>query len=121
MALSMDEQRILEEMERKLAEDDPALAASMTAFRPRGITAALRSRRARVVLTTLALTAITLASVLVYVLSPFRDGIVRNSPGRTATPRVTQPTPSHRSATASQRPAALAVTTRAVGSPQPRP
>ncbi len=32
MALPMDEQRILEEMERMLAADDPRLAAKLAAF-----------------------------------------------------------------------------------------
>ena len=36
MALSMDEQRILAEIERRLAADDPYLAGNLSAFtRPR--------------------------------------------------------------------------------------
>jgi Protein of unknown function (DUF3040) len=114
MALSMDEQRILEEMERKLADEDPALAARLTSFGHRGVAAALRSRRVRVVLAVLVLAIIAVASVLVYVLSPFRAG-ARNQ-GRPAAPQgVSQST------TASPRSMTVSpgVTTKAVGSPQP--
>ena len=46
MALSQDEQRILAEIERRLAGDDPGLASSLTAFRrPPG--KMVRSPRAR--------------------------------------------------------------------------
>ena len=37
MALSMDEQRILDEMERKLAGDDPLLASRLTSFGRPGV------------------------------------------------------------------------------------
>ena len=47
MALSMDEQRILEEMERKLADDDPLLASRLTSFGRPGLAALMRSRRSR--------------------------------------------------------------------------
>ncbi len=44
MALSMDEQRMLAEIERRLADDDPVLAARLTAFRLPRLTFATRSR-----------------------------------------------------------------------------
>jgi hypothetical protein len=47
MALSMDEQRILDEMERKLADDDPLLASRLTSFGRPGLTALMRSRCTR--------------------------------------------------------------------------
>jgi len=72
MALSMDEQRILDEMERKLADDDPLLASRLTSFGRPGVTALLRSRRARIVLSFLALIAIAAVSLAVYALTPFR-------------------------------------------------
>jgi hypothetical protein len=73
MALSMDEQRILEEMERKLADDDPLLASRLTSFGRPGLAAVLRSRRARIVLSFLALIVIAAASLVVYALTPFRS------------------------------------------------
>jgi hypothetical protein len=62
MALSMDEQRILDEMERKLANDDPLLASRLTSFGRPGLSAIMRSRRARIVLSFLVLVAIAAVS-----------------------------------------------------------
>ena len=73
MALSMDEQRILEEMERKLADDDPLLASRLTSFGRPGLAALMRSRRARIVLSFLALIVIATVSLVVYALTPFRS------------------------------------------------
>ncbi len=72
MALSMDEQRILDEMERKLADDDPLLASRLTSFGRPGVAALMRSRRARVVLSFLVLIAIAAVSLAIYALTPFR-------------------------------------------------
>jgi hypothetical protein len=87
MALSMDEQRILEEMERKLADDDPLLASRLTSFGRPGLAALMRSRRARIVLSFLALIAIAAVSLAVYALTPFRSSIDSKVSLR--------PTPSH--------------------------
>ena len=95
MALSMDEQRILEEMERKLADDDPLLASRLTSFGHPGLAVLMRSRRARIVLSFLALVVIAAVSLLVYALTPFRSerlvqgrsvvshGVSRSVPART--------------------------------------
>jgi|SRR5580658_6996125 len=72
MALSMEEQRILDEMERKLAGDDPLLASRLTSFGRPGVAALIRSRRARIVLSFLALIGIAAVSLAVYALTPFR-------------------------------------------------
>ena len=87
MALSMDEQRILEEMERKLVDDDPLLASRLTSFGRPGLAALMRSRRARIVLSFLALVAIAAVSLAVYALTPFRSSIDAKGSMR--------PTPSH--------------------------
>jgi Protein of unknown function (DUF3040) len=71
MALSMDEQRILDAMERKLADDDPLLASRLTSFGRPGVAALLRSRRARIVLSFLALIAIAAVSLAVYARTSF--------------------------------------------------
>jgi Protein of unknown function (DUF3040) len=84
MALSMDEQRILEEMERKLADDDPLLASRLTSFGRPGPTALLRSRRARIVLSFLALIVIAAVSLAVYALTPFRSSFDRGLHGGSA-------------------------------------
>jgi DUF3040 family protein len=94
MALSMDEQRILEEMERKLADDDPLLASRLTSFGRPGIAVLMRARRVRIMLTFLALVVIAAASLAVYALAPFRAGLDRGTPAR-ATSHATRPvTPS---------------------------
>jgi hypothetical protein len=72
MALSMDEQRILDEIERKLANDDPLLASRLSSFGRPGLAALIRSRRARIVLSFLALVVIAAVSLAVYALTPFR-------------------------------------------------
>jgi hypothetical protein len=87
MALSMDEQRILEEMERKLADDDPLLASRLTSFGRPGLAALMRSRRARIVLSFLVLVAIAAVSLAVYALTPFRSSIDAKV--------ALRPTPSH--------------------------
>jgi Protein of unknown function (DUF3040) len=84
MALSMDEQRILEEMERRLADDDPLLASRLTSFGRPGLAVLMRSRRARIVLSCLALVVIAAASLAVYALTPFRSE--RSVQGRSAGP-----------------------------------
>lgn len=72
MALPMDEQRILEEMERMLAADDPRLATKLAAFGQPGIGHVLRTRRARAVLSVLMLAVIACVAAVVYMVSAFR-------------------------------------------------
>ena len=86
MALSMEEQRILDEMERKLADDDPLLASRLTSFGRPALPALMRSRRARIVLSFLALFVIAAVSLAVYALTPFRAGFAAHS----TTPPVTK-------------------------------
>jgi len=84
MALSMDEQRILDAMERKLADDDPLLASRLSSFGRPGVAALMRSRRARIVLSFLALIAIAAVSLAVYALTPFRTSFdTKGSTART--------------------------------------
>jgi hypothetical protein len=73
----MDEQRILEEMERVLAADDPRLAAQLASFGQPGVGRVLRSRRARS-LVTLAIFAVI--AVLIYAMSTLRLGATVHSP-----------------------------------------
>lgn len=74
MALPMDEQRILEEMERMLAAEDPRLAAKLAAFGQPGVVQVLRTRRARAALTLLMLAVIAAAAAVIYLVSAFRIG-----------------------------------------------
>jgi hypothetical protein len=74
VALPMDEQRILEEMERMLADDDPRLASRLAAFGQPGVGQVLKTRRARAVLSLLLLAVIAAAAAVIYMMSTFRLG-----------------------------------------------
>src|SRR5262252_7957376 len=74
MALPMDEQRILEEMERMLAADDPRLAARLAAFGRPGISDMLRTRKARAAIVLMALAVIAAVAIVMYMMSAVRLG-----------------------------------------------
>lgn len=72
MALSMDEQRILDEIERGLATSDPLLASRMASFgTPRGPLTA-RMRRIRLLASFSTLLVVAVVSLVVYAMVPFR-------------------------------------------------
>jgi hypothetical protein len=70
----MDEQRILEQMERMLAADDPKLAARLAAFGQPGFGQVLRTRRARATLSIMVLVLIAAVAAVIYLMSSFRPG-----------------------------------------------
>jgi len=72
MALSMDEQRALAEIERRLAADDPGLASCMTAFRRPGPANVLRSPRVRIIGSLFTVLLVAMISLMVYAMIPFR-------------------------------------------------
>ena len=72
MALSMDEQRVLAEMERRLSADDPGLAACLTTFRRPGPATVLRSPRARIIGSLFTVLLVAMVSLMVYAIIPFR-------------------------------------------------
>jgi hypothetical protein len=80
MALSMDEERMLAEIERRLADDDPLLAARLTSFRLPRLSLAPRSSRGRLTASLLMLLVVAAVSVFVYAMMPFRG----QSPGNVA-------------------------------------
>jgi cytoskeletal protein RodZ len=85
MALSQDEQRILAEIERRLANDDPGLASSMTAFRRPGPAKMLRrSPRVRIVGSLFAVLLVAMVSLTVYAMIPFRAHLPKQAPSTTA-------------------------------------
>jgi|SRR5208282_1407876 len=79
MALSMDEQRVLAEIERRLAADDPGLATCLTSFRRPGPATVLRSPRARIIGSLFTVLLVAMVSLMVYAMIPFRTH-VRPSP-----------------------------------------
>ena len=88
MALSMDEQRMLAEIERRLAAEDPGLATRLSSFRRRsGPAAGLRTPRGRIILLVGMLSLVAVISAVVYLLAPFRPAKAPSTP-QTAHPAV---------------------------------
>jgi hypothetical protein len=86
----MEEQRILAEIEQRLAKSEPALAARLASFGRPGPANVLRSPRVRVLASCIALVVVTVVSLIAYALLPLRALPDRGS-GR-ATPASRQPT-----------------------------
>jgi cytoskeletal protein RodZ len=74
MALSMDEQRMLAEIERRLAAENPGLASDLTSFRKPSRASVLRSTRARVIGSLFTVVVVAMVSLMVYAMLPFRSG-----------------------------------------------
>jgi len=85
MALSMDEQRVLAEIERRLAADDPGLATCLTSFRRPGPATVLRSPRARIVGSLFTVLLVAMVSLMVYAMIPFRTHVRTPSPSSSST------------------------------------
>src|ERR1700691_4345380 len=81
MALSMDEQRVLAEIERRLAGDDSGLATCLTSFRRPGPATVLRSPRARIIGSLFTVLLVAMVSLMVYAMIPFRAHGARTTPG----------------------------------------
>jgi Protein of unknown function (DUF3040) len=75
MALSMDEQRMLAEIERRLAAEDPGLASRLSSFRRPGPAVRLRTTRGRIIGTIFTVALVAAISLMVYAMIPFRAHI----------------------------------------------
>ena len=84
MALSMDEQRMLAEIERRLVAEDPRLAARLSSFRRPSPLITLRTPRGRIIGSLITVGLVTVISVLVYVMVPFRA----HTPKSTTSPQT---------------------------------
>jgi hypothetical protein len=67
----MEEQRILDEMERKLSADDPRLASRFNKFGQQRLPGSFTSARARTISCLVALALIAAVTVMMFVLSPY--------------------------------------------------
>jgi Protein of unknown function (DUF3040) len=115
MALSMDEQRMLAEIERRLAAEDPGLASCLTTFRRPGPATVLRSPRARIIGSLFTVLVVAMVSLMVYAMIPFRAHTLRNSetpygPGNAGITATGNQPPSTRNASASTSTAAKSST-----------
>jgi hypothetical protein len=81
MALSMDEQRVLAEIERRLSAEEPRLASCMSSFRRPGPGIALRSPRARILGSLFTVMLVAMISLMVYAVIPFRGAHSTRTPG----------------------------------------
>ena len=72
MALSMDEQRMLAEIERRLAAEDPGLATRLSSFRRPGPAAGLRTTRGKIIGSICTIVLLTVIGLTVYAMMPFR-------------------------------------------------
>jgi hypothetical protein len=89
MALSQDEQRMLAEIEQRLAADDPGLASCLTTFRRPGPGTVLRSPRARVIGSLFTVLLVAMVSLMVYAMVPFRGNLPRHTPPQTSSAPAT--------------------------------
>jgi hypothetical protein len=81
VALSMEEQRMLDEMERALAAADPRLASRLNAFGVQRMPGVFSSPRAKTISGLLALALIAAVTIMMFVLSPYASH--HGSPART--------------------------------------
>jgi cytoskeletal protein RodZ len=100
MALSMDEQRMLAEIERRLAAEDPGLASRLSTFRRPGPASAFRSPRARIIGSLFTVALVAVISLMVYAMVPFRAHVARSGSSPSATPALVSGSTKTGSATA---------------------
>jgi predicted lipid-binding transport protein (Tim44 family) len=96
MALSMDEQRILDEIERRLSSADPRLATRMATFGGPRHPFAVRMRRLRLLASFSTLLIVAVVSLVVYAVMPFRSGAERHASSKSSAspPQSVQMAPS---------------------------
>ncbi len=97
MALPMDEQRILDEIERLLAADDPRFAARLSSFGRPGVRDLVRTRRARTVVSAIAVALVAVVAVVCYAMSSIRIGgnpVGTGTAHHTGTTQTSKPTAS---------------------------
>lgn len=82
MALSMDEQRMLAEIERRLAAEDPGLATRLSSFRRPGPAAGFRTTRGKVIGSICTLVLLAVIGLTVYAMGPFRAHSPKAPAGR---------------------------------------
>jgi hypothetical protein len=73
VALSMEEQRMLDEMERQLAADDPRLASRFLTFGQQRLPGTFSSQRAKTISGLIALALIAAVTVMMFVFSPYSN------------------------------------------------
>jgi hypothetical protein len=85
MALSMDEQRMLAEIERRLAAQDPGLASRLSTFRRPGPATGLRTTRGKIIGSICTIVLLAVIGITVYAVTPFRAYGQKTKPAATTT------------------------------------
>jgi hypothetical protein len=102
MALSMDEQRMLAEIERRLAAQDPGLATRLSSFRRPGPAAGLRTTRGKIIGSICTIVLLAVIAITVYAMTPFRAYSQKTKPTATTSSFSAPPSAAvHRSSTSS--------------------
>jgi hypothetical protein len=94
MALSMDEQRILDGMERKLADEDPRLASRLAAFGQPRLPVLLGSGRARAAFVLISLALAAMVALMVYSMRPYPASQDGHAPGTSRSSHTSAPSAS---------------------------
>jgi Protein of unknown function (DUF3040) len=94
MALSMDEQRMLAEIERRLAAQDPGLATRLSTFRRPGPATGLRTTRGKIIGSICTIVLLAVIGITVYAMTPFRAYGQKTKPAATTTTSVSAPSSS---------------------------
>jgi hypothetical protein len=93
MALSMDEQRMLAEIERRLAAEDPGLATRLSSFRRPGPAAGLRTTRGRIIGSLCTVILLAVIGLTVYAMIPFRGNASKTPLSTTSSTRTSNSAP----------------------------
>jgi Protein of unknown function (DUF3040) len=93
MALSMDEQRMLAEIERRLAAEDPGLATRLASFRRPGPAVGLRTTRGRIIGSICTVVLLAAIGLTVYAMTPFRAHTSKTTLSRPSSTRPTASAP----------------------------
>jgi hypothetical protein len=93
MALSMDEQRMLAEIERRLAAEDPGLATRLSSFRRPRPAARFRTTRGKIIGSICTVILLAVIGFTVYAMVPFRSSTSKTPLTRqsSASPSVSAP------------------------------
>jgi hypothetical protein len=82
MALSMDEQRMLAEIERRLAAEDPGLATRLSSFKRPRPAAGLRTTRGKIIGSVCTVVLLAVIGLTVYAMIPLRAHTSKTLTGR---------------------------------------
>jgi hypothetical protein len=93
MALSMDEQRMLAEIERRLAAEDPSLATRLSSFRRPGPTARFRTTRGKIIGSICTVVLLAVIGLTVYAMMPFRAHSPKTPLSRLSSPQTSTSAP----------------------------